>query len=157
MSFTVKDGGPAGINDRVGVLIQGANCTYDTPGSPISSGDIIVQDDETSAPQPECSDGLDNDGDGRIDHPADRQCESPSDPSERSQCDDDLDNDGDGDVDYPDDPGCQSARDNSEAPNPQCSDGVDNDGDGRTDHPDDPGCRSARDTSEDSDNPPTAT
>jgi nitrous oxidase accessory protein NosD len=98
--------------------------------------------------QPECSDGVDNDGDGRVDHPADRQCESPSDASERTQCADELDNDGDGRIDYPADPGCQSARDNSEGPNPQCSDGVDNDGDGAVDYPADPACQSVRDNTE---------
>ncbi len=32
---------------------------------------------------PQCSDGLDNDGDGRIDWPADKQCKSPDEDSER--------------------------------------------------------------------------
>jgi hypothetical protein len=108
----------------------------------------IVNWDYGPAPPPECSDGTDNDGDGRTDHPADGQCESPSDPRERAQCDDDLDNDTDGRIDYPADPGCRSARDNSEAPNPQCSDDVDNDGDGDIDHPADPGCSSPRDNNE---------
>jgi hypothetical protein len=118
-----------------------------TEGMQAGDFGIIVNWDYASAPA-ECSNGADDDGDGRVDHPADRQCESPSDPSERSQCDDDLDNDADGDIDYPDDPGCRSARDNSESPNPQCSDGVDNDGDGVSDHPGDPGCASRRDNNE---------
>jgi hypothetical protein len=33
-------------------------------------------------PKPECSDGIDNDGDGKIDFPADLECESPEDNSE---------------------------------------------------------------------------
>jgi subtilisin family serine protease len=33
---------------------------------------------------PECDDGLDNDGDGRVDHPADAGCTVPTDPSERA-------------------------------------------------------------------------
>jgi hypothetical protein len=37
----------------------------------------------TPGPGPECNDGIDNDGDGRIDWPADRQCKSPSEDSER--------------------------------------------------------------------------
>jgi hypothetical protein len=32
----------------------------------------------------ECADGVDNDGDGRVDYPADLQCSSASDPSERA-------------------------------------------------------------------------
>ena len=62
----------------------------------------------------ECGDGLDNDGDGRIDHPWDPGCESPADADE-------------------DDP----------SPPPACADGVDNDGDGRTDFPADPSCLAA--------------
>ena len=50
-----------------------------------------------------CRDGIDNDGDGLIDHPADPGCADPNDPSERAAelpCDDGLDNDSDGFVDY---------------------------------------------------------
>jgi hypothetical protein len=143
INFTVTDTPDA--TSRIG---RGAAvCTsFREANHPIDRGEIIVQD---AAPAPaECSDGIDNDGDGRIDHHADRQCESPDDPSERSQCSDELDNDQDGRIDYPSDPGCQSARDNSEGPNPQCSDGVDNDGDGATDYPDDPGCQGVRDNTE---------
>jgi hypothetical protein len=128
--------------------------TTPPPGHPLTEGmtpadfATIVNWNYGAAPPPECSDGVDNDGDGRIDHPADRQCESPSDPSEDPQCSDSLDNDADGDVDSPADAGCRSARDNSESPNPQCSDAVDNDGDSKTDYPDDPGCRSRTDNSE---------
>ena len=56
----------------------------------------------------ECSDGVDNDGDGRIDLD-DPGCTSASDPSEhdaRFACDDGIDNDGDGLVDFAD-PVCQ--------------------------------------------------
>lgn len=64
-----------------------------------------------------CSDGLDNDGDGRIDYPRDRGCTSPTDTDETNpapQCDDSLDNDSDGLTDYPADPGCTSANDDDE-------------------------------------------
>lgn len=67
-----------------------------------------------------CSDGIDNDGDGRIDYPADPGCVSPDDADEQdplpppAACQDGLDNDGDGRVDFPDDPGCASATDNDE-------------------------------------------
>ena len=32
--------------------------------------------------RPQCSDGIDNDGDGRIDWPDDKQCKSPNEGSE---------------------------------------------------------------------------
>jgi hypothetical protein len=107
------------------------------------------------APPPQCSDTRDNDGDGRIDYPADPGCSSSSDDNEADnpQCSDGRDNDGDGKIDYPADPGCSSATDNSEAnARPACSDGRDNDGDGRIDYPDDPGCSSRSDTTEGGEN-----
>ena len=112
----------------------------------------------------QCSDGVDNDGDGRIDFPADPGCSSSTDDSEADSddsgtrgdddaaCNDGIDNDGDGRIDFPSDPGCSSARDDSEAGGgTECSDRRDNDGDGRIDFPDDPGCTSAADDSEGSD------
>jgi hypothetical protein len=89
---------------------------------------------------PQCSDGLDNDGDDLIDSPDDLGCDSPSDVSERAelgsqyQCDDGIDNDADGFVDAPDDPGCPFSYATIE--NPQCDDGADNDGNGVTDFAD---------------------
>ena len=97
---------------------------------------------------PACEDGIDNDGDGLIDYPADPGCTSPSDHSEQDPalpCDDGIDNDGDGLIDYPADPGCTSPTDPSEqeATLP-CDDGIDNDGDGlidfKADGSGDPGC-----------------
>jgi len=89
----------------------------------------------------ECSDGVDSDGDGRLDYPADPGCTSPDDLSERSPtlpCDDGADDDGDGRADF--DPatfanplagsgdlGCMSIAFGRE--DPPCQDGVDNDGD----------------------------
>jgi spore coat protein A len=76
----------------------------------------------------ECRNGVDDDGDGRTDYPADPGCSSASDFLETSPalvCDDGLDNDGDGRVDVPDDPGCQAPGSSFE--NPQCQDGVNND------------------------------
>ncbi len=81
-----------------------------------------------------CSDGLDNDGDGLIDYPADPGCTDASDLSEEPDCMDALDNDGDGLVDYPEDPGCDDALDAFETSDAlPCDDGIDNDSDGRTD------------------------
>lgn len=63
--------------------------------------------------RPQCSDGVDNDGDGKTDL-ADPDCasnsagltESSPPPKARAVCDDDLDNDGDGKTDTKD-PGCR--------------------------------------------------
>ena len=60
-----------------------------------------------------CDDGLDQDGDGLVDFPADPGCSSPGDGDEHglAQCDDGLDNDANGDSDWPADRGCASAAD----------------------------------------------
>ncbi len=101
--------------------------------------------------QRECSDGLDNDGDGFVDFPNDPGCDSPGDNSESTpaaQCADGLDNDGDGHIDWPADPGCQGPTDRTEDSPPACNDGLDNDGDGLVDWPADPDCTSPTDGSE---------
>jgi len=100
----------------------------------------------------DCDDGIDNDGDGSIDHVADTGCVDSDDPSELdpdSPCDDGIDNDGDGDIDFPDDLSCASADDVGEiAGNDECSNGIDDDGDTKIDFPDDAGCADANDASE---------
>jgi hypothetical protein len=88
---------------------------------------------------PDCSDSVDNDGDGLADYPADLGCTDASDVSEKTPlvaCDDGADNDGDGWADYsttsfPRDPGCGSATGASETS--QCQNGVNDDGDGLVD------------------------
>jgi large repetitive protein len=71
-----------------------------------------------------CRDGLDNDGDGRIDYPDDPGCASAADTSELStlQCDNGKDDDGDGKIDWrgdgSGDPECTSLTSNREAPAP---------------------------------------
>jgi hypothetical protein len=98
----------------------------------------------------ECSDAIDNDGDGLIDFPADPGCDSPTDSSELDdipECSDGVDNDGDSDIDFPDDLGCFGPDDPDEG-DPACSDGIDNDGDGLIDFPADPGCTDANDIDE---------
>ena len=109
--------------------------------------------------QPQCSDGVDNDGDGMIDFPADPGCTSATDDTEDStpaaQCMDGRDNDGDGKIDYPEDPGCSAPNQDDETDDcpsgpacPQCSNGKDDDNNGTTDYPNDPGCTSAADPTE---------
>lgn len=108
-------------------------------------------------PLPQCSDLLDNDGDGQTDFPNDSDCTGVDDDSEAPppppppppQCSDNLDNDGDKRIDEAD-PGCASPTDDSESPNPECSDGADNDGDGDVDL-NDAGCDSAQDNDESND------
>jgi hypothetical protein len=63
-----------------------------------------------------CSDGRDNDGDGKTDYGEDRGCSSPPDGSEAGEppCSDRRDNDGDGRADFGEDRGCSSPADDSE-------------------------------------------
>lgn len=67
---------------------------------------------------PECSDGVDNDGDGFIDFPNDPECTDAQDNNEgpdaaaAPQCSDTVDNDGDGVADAAD-PGCHTDGDAS--------------------------------------------
>jgi choice-of-anchor B domain-containing protein len=77
------------------------------------SGTVIVSDIATGLfvlgvhtnGVPECSDGIDNDGDGAVDAGADPGCLVAEAPVEDPACDDGVDNDGDGHVDA-DDPEC---------------------------------------------------
>jgi len=119
---------------EVGVL-HGADCVgiADTRGC---DGSVLP-----SLPT-ECSDGVDNDGDGFADHPEDPGCLTPIDPFELApypwvECDNGLDDDSDGLIDYPDDPGCIGPGSHDESPS--CSDGSDNDLDELEDM-DDPDC-----------------
>ena len=94
--------------------------------------------DPSWQPAPACSNGVDDDGDGLVDYPADPGCSSPMDTSEHDPalpCDDGIDNDGDGLIDYKadgsGDPGCPFPAFSTESP--ACDDGIDNDGDGKID------------------------
>ena len=110
---------------------------------------------------PQCSDEIDNDGDGLIDFGRDPGCSSPQDDDERDvggetppQCQNGRDDDGDGYIDYPFDPGCTDRRDNDERDTQppsdarECSDDRDNDRDGTNNFPADSGCKSANDDDE---------
>nr|MDQ3034113.1 MopE-related protein [Myxococcota bacterium] len=141
------DIGTFGPGSTFGALYGGLEVTA-TAQAP---GEAISQPSEpcfvTHVPQ--CSDGLDNDGDGSIDFPGDRGCSSPTDGDERDpECNDGLDNDADGLVDWPADPECTSSDDGSEGGLPACGNGVDDDGDGLVDFPADPDCTSATDRTE---------
>jgi hypothetical protein len=77
-----------------------------------------------------CDDGLDNEGDGRIDAPSDPGCTSTADTDEKStlQCDNGLDDDGDGRIDWREDatgdPQCASLADGSELAAPGAGCGI---------------------------------
>lgn len=80
-------------------------------------------------PKPQCSDGIDNDGDKLVDAD-DPGCHTDGDPTNPGSYDPNDDDETD------------------EAKKPQCSDEIDNDGDKLTDFPNDPGCSSAEDDDE---------
>ncbi|HTY19762.1 MAG TPA: myxococcus cysteine-rich repeat containing protein, partial [Myxococcota bacterium] len=62
----------------------------------------------------QCDDGIDNDGDGKVDFGEDPGCLSASSPTESPACDDGIDNDGDGKIDWNGGPGAEGT------PDPDC-------------------------------------
>ncbi len=115
---------------------------YDTLGFAAFNGFAIP-------PAPACSDGIDNDGNGKTDYPNDSySCSSAADNDESStQCTNGKDDDGNGATDLADQYACSSAADSDETA-PQCSNGKDDDGNGDTDWPLDTGCSSGGDPTE---------
>jgi cysteine-rich repeat protein len=83
----------------------------------------------------ECQNGVDDDGDGLSDYPADPGCTSAADFLEKgtTACDDGINNDTDAWIDYPADPGCGLGP-ASNKENPKCQDGINNDGQTGTDY-----------------------
>ena len=114
----------------------------------LAAGAVLVVWQPWTAPAAACSDGVDNERDGKMDFPQDSGCSSRTDSSEDTvACSDGRDNDGDGKTDFPRDSNCSSRTDPSEK-DPACSDGRDNDSDDKTDFPQDPDCSSLTDPSE---------
>ncbi|MBA3395957.1 MAG: hypothetical protein H0T89_25220 [Deltaproteobacteria bacterium] len=109
------------IVNVVGVIIPGGSCE----GSLFQAGVLVCPtgfgcngaSGSRKCTAAQCQDGIDNNGDGRVDFPNDPSCDSTSDNTEVTVC-----------------PGATC---------PVCSDTVDNDNDGRTDYPADSGCSSA--------------
>lgn len=138
-----------------GVIDLGADAAPDAARDTDGMVDTDGGDDGDMAPRAACSNGLDDDGDGVVDHPDDPGCDSPDDDDETDpipppECNDGLDNDADNRVDR-DDPDCSSELDPTEGgedPEAECSDGLDNDENGDTDWPLDPGCHAAGDPTE---------
>jgi hypothetical protein len=127
------DASPATAGDELGFVVApagdrlAAGAPFDDAG--VGAGSVTIFSIPTA-----CGDGVDNDGDSLVDHPADWGCSSALDPSERSTlfaCDDGRDGDEDGGLDFPMDPGCFHAVGATEAP--ACDDGEDNDNDGGVD------------------------
>ncbi|MEK7068473.1 MAG: hypothetical protein AAB964_01520 [Patescibacteria group bacterium] len=103
------------------------------PGIPgTQSESDLPCDDGQPTDEPQCSDGVDNDGDGKTDWDVpggagDPGCSTPTDDNEsddpsnppsggggdKAACEDGVDNDGDSKVDM-DDPGCSSPQDTNE-------------------------------------------
>jgi len=109
-SGTVAPGGSCeGVLFQNGVITCGAGFTCDGPLGMRTC-------------RAECSDGIDNNGDGKTDYPSDPGCSAPNDSMEDTVC-----------------PGLMC---------PACSDGVDNDSDGQIDFPLDIGCKAANGTDE---------
>lgn len=102
----------------------GVNSDCDVSSEVCSEGQCVAFCKEGEA---QCSDGVDNDGDGSVDF---------------------VDADADGVADNGSDPECRSPLDTDEGSNPACADGVDNNGDGLIDYPRDTGCSSPEDLSE---------
>lgn len=109
------------------------NCT-------VENGKVVCERVPTT--ESNCTDGVDNDKDGKIDcDDPDCNCPPPPPPiTKESDCKDGIDNDGDGKIDCFD-PDC-----NCTPPPPppktesNCADGIDNDGDGKVDCAD-PDCK----------------
>ena len=136
---------------------------------PLSAGVFTSASFPVIPPDPgsttECSDGQDNDDDGKADFSGgDPGCPTAQDNREQDdpppECSDGEDNDFDGKADFPSDPGCASGNDLDEGSEgtsitPECSDGQDNDGDGKTDAAGgDPGCPTGQDNREEDDATP---
>ncbi len=101
---TAVDLGPAGHDNTFGFgRIDAAAAVIAAGGEP---------------PVAQCSDGIDNDGDGLTDFPNDPGCTDANDNDETDPpapaCSDGIDNDGDGFTDFPADSGCTDANDDDE-------------------------------------------
>lgn len=102
---TQLPGGGVAVDALVVTVLAAAG---DTP-----LGRVVIGHAQVSGLQcgtmPQCSDGVDNDGDGRIDFPNDPDCDNAQDNSEFPECSDGVDNaDPEDTVADSADPGCHS-------------------------------------------------
>jgi hypothetical protein len=104
-----------GIAAILGAMAALLTATHFGPDPPDPSPATTTEGPTTVPLGVPCSDGKDNDGDGKTDFPQDRGCSSAKDPAEKDPpCSDGKDNDEDGKTDFPQDPGCSSAEDMAE-------------------------------------------
>jgi hypothetical protein len=171
ITFDDLNGGPPGLHeadvingDSGGAVFRGSGSSAELIGILFARAGYVDQPTSTSIygnhgyavdlhhyradllaiiDQPDCDDGLDDDGDGLTDYPADPGCSSPTDSDERElslACDNALDDDGDGTIDLADG-GCTDPSDTSErGALAACDNGIDDDLDTLIDYPDDPEC-----------------
>ena len=102
---------------------EGQSCTGPSQCAPGYDCRTPAGGSAMSCERPVCSDGRDDDNDGRTDFPDDPGCTSAEDGTEEDTCPagpgcpmcaDGLDNDNDGHIDYPADTACASASGNNE-------------------------------------------
>lgn len=82
---------------------------FDLPGESPPDPGCLTATDLAESPEPQCADGIDNDGDGTTDYPEDVACAIGASSD------------------------IEGMRGRNEAAPPQCADGIDNDGDGTID------------------------
>jgi hypothetical protein len=112
--------------------IPPGDCTWDDDGDP-ATPDVPLATDQRGAARPQgsardigavevtpCGDGLDNDGDGFTDYPADPACQSAASTRERTQCQDGVNNDGRTGIDF-DGGASLNGGVPIAAPDPQCT------------------------------------
>jgi len=106
---------PQADGDGYSLVVIDPAATVSSWGTPASwRASALVGGSPGVAELPLCSNGVDDDGDGAIDYPADPGCESALSDVEDPACDDGIDNDGDGAIDLADDR-CQSPAGDAEA------------------------------------------
>jgi hypothetical protein len=170
--FDQNPSGPPGqdeadvvVGDSGGAAFTGSGGSAELIGILFARGSFLNQPDRTSlygnvgyasdlfqyrnailalVDQPDCNDGLDEDGDGLADYPDDPGCTSALDTDEQEStlvCDNGIDDDNDDRIDFPEDLGCSDGLDTSERGAPYaCDNGIDDDLDLLADYPDDTDC-----------------
>ena len=116
-AFFVKTGGSwklGGVTFALGTYDQQPSGTS-LYGNVVYASDLSYYRAQVLEVARPCLDGVDNDGDGSADYPADPGCTWAGDLSELPDCSDGIDNDGDGAIDLADSY-CQTAGDAREAP-----------------------------------------
>jgi LPXTG-motif cell wall-anchored protein len=124
--------GAAVVRDALDVFVLNSGTTSLIREATASSEAVSVAPKGAETTGPQCSDGVDNDGDGKVDG-ADPGCHSDGDPNNPASFVPSDNNEAD--------PSATGPSGGQEDGRPECSDNEDNDGDGKVDE-DDPGCHS---------------